>query len=375
MSLGNVPQRPGAVIDTTALNRVVAHNSGDLTATFQAGTTLRTVSEVLAQAGQLLAIDPPLPAGATIGGTLAAGASGPTKWQFGHLRDTVIGMKVVQPDGRITKSGGQVVKNVSGYDMARLHIGGLGSLGLIVEASFKLTPVPMYESTILARFQTVDRAMQCGLGVFNSHVTPLAITGFNSAVADAIGVDERPGTFLAVRLGGRPRTLDRQVDEVTAIFRRFLAIDIDQTSGAGVGRIWRSLADFGWDVTAAPALNIKVSALPSQVEKIHALAEGLGSDELELAVISQPGFGSVELTWFSDQAGEDSDVLVGIVRKVRDGVDTFGGTVVVQNCPTALKDSMDVWGAEPSGIGVMRRLKEQYDPNCIMNPGRFVGRL
>ena len=375
MSLGNVPQRPGAVIDTTALNRVVAHNSGDLTATFQAGTTLRTVTEVLAQAGQLLAIDPPLPAGATIGGTLASGASGPTKWQFGHLRDTVIGMKVVQPDGRITKSGGQVVKNVSGYDMARLHIGGLGSLGLIVEASFKLTPISMYESTILARFQTVDRAMQCGLDVFNSHVTPLAITGFNSAVADAIGVDERPGTFLAVRLGGRPRTLDRQVDEVTATFRRFLAIDIDQTSGAGVGRIWRSLADFGWDLTAAPALNLKVSALPNQVEKIHALAEGMGSDKLELAVISQPGFGSVELTWFDDQAGEYPDALSGIVKKLRDGVDTFGGTVVVQNCPTALKDSVDVWGAEPSGIGVMRRLKEQYDPNCIMNPGRFVGRL
>ena len=375
MSLGNVPQRPGVVIDTSALNRVVAHNSGDLTATFQAGTTLRTVSEVLAQAGQLLAIDPPLPASATIGGTLASGASGPTKWQFGHLRDTVIGMKVVQPDGRTTKSGGQVVKNVSGYDMARLHIGGLGSLGLIVEASFKLTPIPMYESTILARFQTVDRAMQCGLDVFNSHVTPLAITGFNSAVADAIGVDERPGTFLAVRLGGRPRTLDRQVDEVTAILRRFLAIDIDQTGGAGVGRIWRSLADFGWDPTPAPALNLKVSALPNQVETIHTLAEGLGRDELELAVISQPGFGSVELTWSGDQASEDSADLDGIVKKVREGVGTFGGTVVIQNCPTALKDSVDVWGDEPSGIGVMRRLKEQYDPNCIMNPGRFVGRL
>ena len=147
MCLGNPPQRPGMVVDTTALNRVVSHNSGDMTATFQAGATLRTVSEVLAQAGQLLAIDPPLPMKATIGGTLASGASGPAKWQFGHLRDTVIGMKVVQPDGRITKSGGQVVKNVSGYDMSRLHIGGLGSLGLILEASFKLTPIPMYEST------------------------------------------------------------------------------------------------------------------------------------------------------------------------------------------------------------------------------------
>ena len=375
MCLGNVPQRPGVVIDTTALNRVVAHNSGDLTATFQAGATFQTVSEVLTQAGQLLAIDPPLPERATVGGTLASSASGPTKWQFGHLRDTVIGMKVVQPDGRITKSGGQVVKNVSGYDMSRLHIGGLGSLGIIVEASFKLTPIPMYESTILARFQTVDRAVQCGLDVFNSHVTPLAITGFNSAVAGAIDAEERPGTFLAVRLGGRPRTLDRQVDEVTATCRRFMAIDIDQTDGVGAGRIWRSLADFGWDPDSTPLLNLKISALPNDVQNIHDLVEGLGAPALEVAVISQTGFGSAEVSWFGNETDEDLDELAEIVRRVRERVRSFQGTVVVQKCPTALKDRVDVWGAEPSGIGVMRRLKAQYDPNNIMNPGRFVGRL
>jgi glycolate oxidase FAD binding subunit len=375
ISLGNVPHRPGIVIDTSALNRVVGHNSGDLTATFQAGATIQTVSEVLGQAGQLLAIDPPLPGRATIGGTLATGASGPTKWQFGHLRDTVIGMKVVQSDGRITKSGGQVVKNVSGYDMSRLHIGGLGSLGLILEASFKLTPVPMYESTVLARFQTVDRAIQCALDVFNSQVTPLAITGFNSSVAEAIGADERPGVFVAIRLGGRPRTLDRQVEEVTAICNRFLAIDMDQTDGPGAGRIWRLLADFGWPLVSIPALNLRISVLPGQVEQVHSLFEGLPTRRSEVAVLSQPGFGTVEAIWLDPEISADMDELAEIVKHVRERVDLLSGTVVVQQCPTALKDRVNVWGAEPSGIGIMRRLKEQYDPNNILNPGRFVGRL
>ncbi len=375
MSLGNVPQRPGVVVDTTALNRVVGHNSGDMTATFQAGATLQIVTEVLAQAGQFLAIDPPLPGRATVGGTLASGTSGPTRWQFGHLRDTVIGMKVVQPDGRITKSGGQVVKNVSGYEMARLHIGGLGSLGIILEASFKLTPIPMYESTITARYQTVDRAVQCALEVFNSLVTPLAISTYNNAVSELVDADERPGTYLAVRLGGRPRTLDRQIDEVKSVCERYLAIDIDQRDGTAGSRMWRSLADFGWAPGSEPVLNLKVNALPNQVELIHNLLEGLRSSSLEAAIIAQPGFGTVEVSWFGDDNAPDLSELADIVRQVRAGCAELHAAVVVQKCPTALKDLVDVWGDEPPGIRIMRRLKAQYDPNNTMNPGRFVGGL
>ena len=375
MSLGNIPQRSGVIVDTTALNRVVSHNSGDMTATFQAGATLQTVTEVLGQAGQFLAIDPPLPGRATVGGTLASGASGPTRWQFGHLRDTVIGMKVVQPDGRITKSGGQVVKNVSGYDMARLHIGGLGSLGVILEASFKLTPIPMYESTITARFQTVDRAVQCALEVFNSLVTPLAITTYNRAVSEAVAADDRPGTYLAVRLGGRPRTLDRQVDEVSAICDRYLAIDTNQADGSLGSRLWRSLADFGWDPGSGSILSLRVSVLPNQVESIHNAIAGLRASNSEAAITSQPGFGTVEANWFGDETAADLSELAGIVQQVRKECADLHATVVVQKCPTDLKDLVDVWGDDPSGIGVMRRLKAQYDPNNTMNPGRFVGGL
>ena len=175
IDLGGVPSRPGKIIDMIGIDEVVAHNYADLTATFQAGVTMRQVSETLSRHGQLLAMDPPLPGRATIGGTLAAGVSGPLKWHFGHPRDTVIGMKVVQPDGQVTKSGGQVVKNVSGYDMSRLHVGGLGTLGIILEASFKLTPIPMYEKTVTAAYRNVEEAQAAALGIFNSHVMPLAL--------------------------------------------------------------------------------------------------------------------------------------------------------------------------------------------------------
>lgn len=375
MSLGNIPQRSGVVIDTTALNRVVSHNAGDMTATFQAGATMETVGEVLGQAGQFLAVDPPSPGRATIGGILASGASGPSRWQFGHPRDTVIGMKVVQADGRITKSGGQVVKNVSGYDMSRLHIGGLGSLGLILEASFKLTPIPMYESTITARFQTVDRAVQCALDIFNSHVTPLAIATFNRATAELVNFDERPGTYLAIRLGGRPRTLDRQMNEVRSTCERFLAIDIVQTDSSGPNRIWRSLTDIGWDPGTDPVMNLKVFALPNQIEQVHNLIEGHRLSTSEAAITSQPGFGTAEVSWFGDESTLDLNELSEIVRRIRSELSNVSGTVVVQKCPTDLKDLVDVWGGEPSGIGVMRRLKAQYDPNNTMNPGRFVGNI
>ena len=138
LGLGNVPDRIGVAVSLAGLGGVVDYNPADLTATFQAGITIDSLQRAVGEHGQFLAVDPPLPQRATIGGTLAVGTSGPTKWQYGSLRDVVIGMRVVQPDGIVTKSGGQVVKNVSGYDMSRLHIGGLGTLGITAEASFKL---------------------------------------------------------------------------------------------------------------------------------------------------------------------------------------------------------------------------------------------
>ena len=128
LELGNKIERLDVVVGLSGLRRVVQHNPADLTATVESGITLGELQKKLTQQGQFLPLDPPLPDRATVGGSLATRTSGPLKWQFGNPRDFVIGMKVVQADGKVTRSGGQVVKNVSGYDMARLHIGGLGTL-------------------------------------------------------------------------------------------------------------------------------------------------------------------------------------------------------------------------------------------------------
>ena len=371
-ALGNTPERPCLILDMTNLNRVVSHNYADLTASFQAGANFGFVSEVLAQPGQFLPIDPPIPGRATVGGTLAAAVSGPLKWHFGHPRDTVIGMKVVQPNGAITKSGGQVVKNVSGYDMSRLHIGGIGSLGIILEATFKLTPIPMYEKTLIASFDSPEAAVGASMRVFNSYVMPLAMTVFDPRVASRTGLDESVARHhLAVHLGGRPRTLARQVDEISAIFDE--ASSQRESEGPSPS-VWRPLSDFGWSPEAAPILNMKITALPSHICDILKMVAQTGDSGLEPAALAEPGFGTVESNWFGPTDAPD-DTLVTMIAKLRKQVSLLGGTAVVQRCPPNVKAGIDVWGEDHPGIEVMRRMKRLYDPNGIMNPGRFVGRI
>ena len=373
-TLGNTPERPCLVLDMTNFNRVVSHNYADLTASFQAGMTLNLVSEVLAQQGQFLPINPPIPAHATVGGTLAAAVSGPLKWHFGHPRDTVIGMKVVQPDGAITKSGGQVVKNVSGYDMSRLHIGGIGSLGIILEASFKLTPIPMYERTLIASFDSVEEAVDASMRVFNSYVMPLAMTVMDPRAASHADLDEGGARHhIAVRLGGRARTLARQVDEISAMFAAAGASSQRESEGPSPS-VWRPISDFGWLPEVAPILNIRMTALPSRICDIFKMVSQLRDADLEPVALAEPGFGTVEANWFGP-ADIPDDTLITVIAKLRKQVSRLGGTAVVQRCPPSVKAEIDVWGENHAGIEVMRRMKRRYDPNGIMNPGRFVGRI
>ena len=184
---------------------------------------------------------------ATVGGTLAAGPIGPLKWQFGSPRDLVVGMKVVQANGRVTRSGGRVVKNVSGYDMARLHIGGLGTLGVIVEVSFKLTPLPQRQATLLAGFAGSRQALAAGAAIAGSGVTPLAMVAFDSAACSLGGfADTGHEYYLAVRLGGRPRTLERQLDECRSLCGDRRGVSQETVDDTGTPPLWSGIADFGW---------------------------------------------------------------------------------------------------------------------------------
>ncbi len=375
-SIGNRLARLDVVVDLSRLNRVVQHTPADLTATFDAGVAFSDAQRVLGEHGQLLAIDPPLPDRATIGGTLASGASGPLKWQLGHPRDTVIGMKVVQADGTVTKSGGQVVKNVSGYDMARLHVGGLGTLGIIAEVSFKLTPKPRNEATVVAAFESSRDCLKAALSIFHSYLMPLALVSFDEAVSERAGVSVAGGHyFLAARLGGRPRTVERQAQECLSICRASGAKSVDGLDDVQALALWRRIADFGWSEPTTPLMSGRISILPTKVSEIISKIEQLDGD-LQPAIVSHPAYGSVMASWFGDGAAGQT------LRRALDAAHEAGGRMVVEQCPLEVKDGFDVWDVENSrngeageSLAIIRRMKAQYDPDGILNPGRFAGRI
>ena len=375
VALGNAPERLDVVVDLSSLDRVVDHNPADLTTTVQAGMAVGSLQEVLGQHGQFLALDPPLPHRATVGGTLAAGVSGCLKWQYGSPRDVVIGMKVVQADGKVTKSGGQVVKNVSGYDMARLHVGGLGTLGIIAEVSFKLTPLPADQATVVAAYETIRQCFETGLAVFQSDVTPLALTAFDGSANDRMGAVVLSGSgFLAIRLGGRPQTLERQLREFRSVCGQHETSQIETLSEADALRLWRHLADFGWDENTTPALGARVSLMPSRVP---ALTEALQTLErlgtLEPAIVAHPAHGTVLISWFAGEGGPSDEEAAAMLGDAKNAVHQLGGSMIIERCPSDVKSSLDVWDDVGDSVAIMRRLKEQYDPKRILNPGRFVG--
>ncbi|MGH7322327.1 MAG: FAD-binding oxidoreductase, partial [Candidatus Rokuibacteriota bacterium] len=192
MGLG-APPRDGAVtIVTRRLARVVEHEPGDLTATVEAGLTMDALQQALGTKGQWLSLDPPFPSRATLGGVLATNASGPRRYLYGTARDLVIGIRVVNPAGALVRAGGKVVKNVAGYDLAKLYIGSLGTLGLIVDATLKLRPRPEADRACWAVFDGVGPAAAAASAIMASDLMPHSIELLDGeaalACAPAIGV-------------------------------------------------------------------------------------------------------------------------------------------------------------------------------------------
>ena len=373
--LGNIATRLDVVVDMTGVNRIVEHNPADLTATVEAGITVASLRETLANQGQFLAMDPPVPDKATVGGTLATGNSGPLKWQFGSPRDVVIGMKVVQADGKITSSGGRVVKNVSGYDMTRLHIGGLGTLGIIAEVSFKLTPLPSIEMTVVAAFDSADQAQLAGLAIFHSNVVPLALTAFDAQTNERAAIMSLDAKhFLAVKVGGRSRTVQRQLTECRRAFFDHDATSVEAMDDAGAVAVWRALSDFGWDDETKPMMSARASCLPNELPKLIPQFAGLGvGDGHSPAIVSQPGYGVASISWFPAGADFQCDEAGNVLAEAREATHSAGGHMIIERCPSELKSRYDVWDSAGEVLDIMRAMREQYDPKRIINPGRFMG--
>ena len=226
MSLGNVPTGVDLVLGLSRLDRLHFHEPADLVASVEAGVTLASLQSTLARRGQFLPLEVPFPALATVGGVLAANSSGPSRLAYGTARDWLIGIVVAQADGTVTKSGGRVVKNVTGYDLNKLYIGSLGTLGVILEATFKLAPMPEDKRTLIGTYSSLSAAMQAAEELFRSSPTPQALL-----VVDRRTLERLPGlgvfgggeAAVMVLFAGRRIGIDRRVSDAARIMRALIA--------------------------------------------------------------------------------------------------------------------------------------------------------
>jgi glycolate oxidase FAD binding subunit len=318
------------LLGTAGLDRIGEHAAGDLVVTTQAGVRLEDLQTAVASAGQWLALDPPEP-GATVGGVVAAAASGPRRLRYGTPRDLLIGITVVLADGTVAKSGGKVVKNVAGYDLGKLFTGSFGTLGVIADCTFRLHPLPAARRVVTAACSDpADAARR----IFATAATPSAI--------------EWDGETLVV--------LVESIESAAQI----QAADVAAAIGGVVGDTLPS--DFGrqpWDQVGQVGVKVthRLGALHEVVADIRRLVPQAG-------LRAHVGSGVIRL-------GSDDRSLAWLTP-LRDAVAAHDGQVVVVTATDAATAGVDVWGPV-RGLAVMQRIKDQFDPEHRMSPGRFVG--
>jgi glycolate oxidase FAD binding subunit len=341
------PASADVLLDVSRLDQVLDHQPGDLIAAAQAGARLTDVQTVVGEAGQRLALDETVP-GASIGGTLAANTSGPRRVATGNARDLLIGITVVRADGVVAKAGGRVVKNVAGYDLGKLMIGSAGTLAVITDAIFRLHPVPVTHRWVTAPAADPAQAQQLVQSVLHAQAVPAAIE-----------VDWAEGHgSVSVLLEGR----EEGVAGRTATVRSLLgdtSVETADAPGGGATYPWRLDAS-GDDRATALKLTFALSGLSAVLS---------AATELGVPLRGSAGAG---VAYAAIAPGTAPETVRSAVDRLRRACTTHGGSLVVVDAPAAVKSLVDVWGPVPA-IDLMRRVKDQFDPDHRLAPGRFVG--
>ncbi len=358
LSIGNVPARYDVAISLEAMTRVVAIEPADLTVTVEPGVRLVDLQERLGEHGQFLPLNPPGGEGATIGGVLAANAFGPSRYAFGTARDWLIGLRAVHADGTSAKSGGRVVKNVAGYDMHKLHIGALGTLGVIAEATFKVLPLPSTRRTVAVTCGGAREACELALAARDVGLSLHAAELLSPATAAAVA--GRSEWTLLAEVAGGAAAVERSLREL-----RVLAADAGARLDEPDQVAWPA-----WSAAFQPrGLALRAGGLPSQVASIMELLDvELGGGRALISATAAAGI----IRWVLPDGGPGTAALIEAARA---SVARVGATLVVDAAPVAIKHQIDVFGPPRADIAIMRRLKEQFDPQGILSPGRFMGRI
>jgi glycolate dehydrogenase FAD-binding subunit len=343
LAWGEPTAAPDVELSTAPLDRILEHNAGDLTAVVQAGVAVERLQEELAAAGQMLALDPPVAGGATVGGVLATADSGPLRHRYGGPRDLVLGVTVALSDGTLARAGGKVIKNVAGYDLAKLFTGSFGSLGAILEVALRLHPLPHRTLTAVGEAADPDAVAAAASALAHSPTEAQCLDvrwddGRGAVLVRLAGVEAQSHTERAVAALERHGLDARTVEDDAELWE-------EQRAGQ----------------RSAGGTVVRVSGVQEQLATQMRAAERAGG-----SLVGRAAYG---LAWIA--LPEATAGGVGELRR-----ELAPSPCVVLDAPAEVREAVDVWGAgDATAVDLMRRVKQRFDPANACNPGVFVGGL
>jgi glycolate oxidase FAD binding subunit len=390
LDMGFAPSRYDLALDMTRMDRVIAYDPGDLTLSIEAGVRLQSLGQTLAEHRQFLPLAVPFLAQTTIGGSIASGVDSPLRQFYGTARDFLLGMEFVTGEGVAAKSGGRVVKNVTGYDIHKLMIGSLGTLGVITRVNFKTFPMPMRSRGFVARFAAAGRAFDMRDRVARSVLTPMTMEILSPRVTDLFeseaalayeptpmpaGVISRNEWALTTGYAGNEDVLlrcgsdfQRMSEEAGATGVTVLAENLRPAFNRKREFIPIALA-------SSPAATIvKISVLPLRMADALVRAERAAeSNALPWAAMAR-GLGVIYFALLPAERTEDARArCAAATDAIHAACAELGGHSTIPWCPADWKRALKIWGLPRADFVQMQKLKSVFDPHGVLSPGRFVG--
>src|SRR6476661_547731 len=342
-----------AAVSTARLNRLVEHAVGDLTVTAEAGMKFADLQQILAAAGQFLPIDPAYPQQATLGGIVATADAGSLRHRYRGVRDLLLGITFVRSDGKIAVAGGRVVKNVAGYDLMKLFTGAYGTLGIVSQVTFRVYPLPESSGTVVLTGE-INALSKTAQILLSSALTPTAVDLLSPELVAKLGLGK--GTGLIVRFQSIAESVKQQSARLLEVAEK-LGLQGTSCCENDEHKLWQRLPETMWDSGTKSAIICKIGIRPS--EAVTAINELPVQDAW---IHAGSGLGVLRF----------ENATAQTLLQVRKGCEAKGGFLTVLAAPTDIKQQLDVWGYTGSAIDLMRRIKQQFDPENILSPHRFI---
>lgn len=349
------------IVSTQRLNQLIQHAVGDLTVTVEAGTRFADVQDILATAGQFLAIDPTALESATMGGIVATADTGSWRQRYGGVRDQLLGISFVRADGQIAKAGGRVVKNVAGYDLMKLFTGSYGTLGIITQVTFRVYPLPEASATVVLTGKA-DAIAQAYTTQRASALAPTAVDLLSSELVTRLGIGQ--GLGLIARFQSMTESVNQQSAGLLEEGQQ-LGLYSAIYSAGDEAELWQKVREQMSASTTEALISCKIGVLPSASVAILTQLDS-GATQWGMGLIhAGSGLGLLRLELNSATAQR--------IVEMRLLCQTQGGFLTILEAPIPLKQQIDVWGYNGNALALMRRIKQQFDSENILSPHRFVG--